>query len=116
MLIVGLDPGLGCTGWGLIEAEGNRLRHVAHGVVRVAAAGSLAERLREGSEAPFARALAALCDYATTPSAAPDRLDASIAEIDQELESEPSRIRDGYEVRVSRFEPVGIVYLWPTSR
>ena len=34
MLIVGLDPGLGCTGWGLIEAEGNRLRHVANGQVR----------------------------------------------------------------------------------
>ena len=34
MLILGLDPGLGCTGWGLIEAEGNRLRHVANGQVR----------------------------------------------------------------------------------
>lgn len=39
-----------------------------------------------------------------------------VAEIDQELESEPKRIREGYEVSVSRFEPVGIVYLWPTSR
>ena len=28
MLILGLDPGLGTTGWGLIRAEGNRL--VAH--------------------------------------------------------------------------------------
>ena len=25
MLIIGLDPGLGCTGWGVIAAEGNRL-------------------------------------------------------------------------------------------
>jgi hypothetical protein len=39
-----------------------------------------------------------------------------LTEIDQELESEPGRIREGYEVKVSRFEPVGIVYLWPTSR
>jgi crossover junction endodeoxyribonuclease RuvC len=31
MLILGLDPGLGTTGWGLIRAEGNRLSHVANG-------------------------------------------------------------------------------------
>ena len=30
-LILGLDPGLGITGWGLIRAEGNRLSHVANG-------------------------------------------------------------------------------------
>ena len=34
MLIIGLDPGLGCTGWGVIAAEGNRLRHIANGQVR----------------------------------------------------------------------------------
>ena len=34
MLIIGLDPGLGCTGWGVIAAEGNRLTHVANGQVR----------------------------------------------------------------------------------
>ena len=34
MIIIGLDPGLGCTGWGLIAAEGNRLSHVANGQVR----------------------------------------------------------------------------------
>ncbi|MEA2845059.1 MAG: crossover junction endodeoxyribonuclease RuvC, partial [Rhodospirillaceae bacterium] len=44
---IGLDPGLRLTGWGVIEVEGNRMRHVAHGVVRVAASGTLAERLRE---------------------------------------------------------------------
>ena len=47
MRLIGLDPGLRLTGWGVIEIEGNRLRHVAHGVVRVPAAGTLAERLRE---------------------------------------------------------------------
>ena len=31
MLILGLDPGLGTTGWGLIRAEGNRLSHIANG-------------------------------------------------------------------------------------
>ena len=34
MIIIGLDPGLGCTGWGVIAAEGNRLSHVANGQVR----------------------------------------------------------------------------------
>ena len=47
MRLIGLDPGLRLTGWGVIDVEGNRLRHVAHGVVKVAAAGTLAERLRE---------------------------------------------------------------------
>ena len=31
MLIIGLDPGLACTGWGVIAAEGNRLRIVRGG-------------------------------------------------------------------------------------
>ncbi len=31
--LMGIDPGLRFTGWGVIEAEGNRLRHVADGVV-----------------------------------------------------------------------------------
>ncbi|MDQ8756305.1 crossover junction endodeoxyribonuclease RuvC [Sphingosinicella sp. LHD-64] len=34
MIIIGLDPGLGCTGWGVIRAEGNRLSHIANGQVR----------------------------------------------------------------------------------
>ncbi len=47
MRLIGLDPGLRLTGWGVIEVEGNRLRHVAHGVVKVPTRDSLAERLRE---------------------------------------------------------------------
>ncbi|HZB69851.1 MAG TPA: crossover junction endodeoxyribonuclease RuvC, partial [Sphingomicrobium sp.] len=34
MKILGLDPGLGTTGWGLIAAEGNRLSHVANGELK----------------------------------------------------------------------------------
>ena len=45
MLILGLDPGLSCTGWGLIAAEGNRLSHVANGQVRTDAKLSLPARL-----------------------------------------------------------------------
>lgn len=45
MIIIGLDPGLQATGWGVIEAEGNRLRHIANGIVRSRAADPLAGRL-----------------------------------------------------------------------
>ena len=33
MRVIGLDPGLRFTGWGVIESEGTRLRHVANGAV-----------------------------------------------------------------------------------
>ncbi len=44
-IILGLDPGLAVTGWGLIEADGNRLRHLSHGQVKTSAAEPLAVRL-----------------------------------------------------------------------
>lgn len=43
--IIGIDPGLAVTGWGVIEAADNRLRFVAGGTVRSNARASLAERL-----------------------------------------------------------------------
>lgn len=43
--VLGIDPGLQRTGWGVIEVSGNRLRYVAHGVVRTTAALALAQRL-----------------------------------------------------------------------
>ncbi|MEZ5823756.1 MAG: crossover junction endodeoxyribonuclease RuvC [Geminicoccaceae bacterium] len=45
MRIIGLDPGLQRTGWGVIEANGPRLSHVACGVVQSTAELPLAERL-----------------------------------------------------------------------
>ena len=45
MIILGLDPGLGTTGWGLIRAEGNRLSHIANGQIKTDAKGPLPERL-----------------------------------------------------------------------
>lgn len=45
MLIVGLDPGLGTTGWGVIAAEGNRLTHIANGQIRTDSSAALPERL-----------------------------------------------------------------------
>ena len=45
MRVLGLDPGLGTTGWGLIEAEGNRLAHIANGEIRTDTAAPLPQRL-----------------------------------------------------------------------
>ena len=45
MKILGLDPGLGITGWGLIEAEGNRLAHVANGQIKTETSAPLPRRL-----------------------------------------------------------------------
>jgi superfamily II DNA or RNA helicase/DNA-binding transcriptional regulator YiaG len=33
----------------------------------------------------------------------------------RDIEVEPKRVRDVYEVRAKRIEPVGVVYLWPES-
>ena len=45
--ILGIDPGLRNTGWGVIEAEGSRLSFVACGTLHSDAAATLAERLRQ---------------------------------------------------------------------
>ncbi len=50
MIILGLDPGLGTTGWGLIAAEGNRLSHLANGQIKTEPAASLPERLARLAE------------------------------------------------------------------
>lgn len=43
--ILGLDPGLGTTGWGLIQADGNRLSHIANGQLKTSSAEPLPQRL-----------------------------------------------------------------------
>jgi crossover junction endodeoxyribonuclease RuvC len=45
--IVGIDPGLRHTGWGVVEVEGNRLRHVADGRISSDERGTLSARLVE---------------------------------------------------------------------
>jgi crossover junction endodeoxyribonuclease RuvC len=49
--ILGIDPGLRVTGWGVVEAEGNRLRHVADGIVTTDSEAAVPERLRTLHEA-----------------------------------------------------------------
>jgi crossover junction endodeoxyribonuclease RuvC len=47
MRIIGLDPGLRHTGWGVVAIDGNRLRHIADGAIHPRSTGTLAERLVE---------------------------------------------------------------------
>ena len=44
--LLGLDPGLRFTGWGLIEVTGNRLRHLADGILATDSADAVPLRLR----------------------------------------------------------------------
>ncbi|HEY3317286.1 MAG TPA: crossover junction endodeoxyribonuclease RuvC [Coriobacteriia bacterium] len=45
MIILGIDPGLANTGWGVVEAGGNRLRCLGYGCVTTPAEDPLAQRL-----------------------------------------------------------------------
>lgn len=45
MKVIGIDPGLNATGYGVIEVAGDGCRHVAHGVIRTKPADGLAARL-----------------------------------------------------------------------
>lgn len=47
---MGIDPGLASTGWGVIDAAGNRLRHIEHGMIET------------GPEMPHGERLAAIYD------------------------------------------------------
>jgi len=46
MRILGIDPGTGTTGYGIIDVEGNRLRHVDNGIVRTRSSEPLPLRLK----------------------------------------------------------------------
>lgn len=45
MRIIGLDPSLTSTGWGVIEVQGNRIRYIADGIVTTNSKMSMADRL-----------------------------------------------------------------------
>jgi crossover junction endodeoxyribonuclease RuvC len=44
--LLGIDPGLRFTGWGLLGVDGNRLRHLADGVIATDSDTTVPERLR----------------------------------------------------------------------
>jgi len=43
--IIGIDPGLASTGWGLIDCKNGKLRYIEHGNIETKAGCPLAERL-----------------------------------------------------------------------
>lgn len=45
MRILGLDPSISSTGWGIIEMNGNRLSYVADGFIPTSAKDTLSNRL-----------------------------------------------------------------------
>ncbi|WBY16752.1 crossover junction endodeoxyribonuclease RuvC [Erythrobacteraceae bacterium WH01K] len=45
MIVLGLDPSLSCTGWGVIRIEGSRIAHIANGQVPTAPKSPMADRL-----------------------------------------------------------------------
>jgi len=45
MRVIGIDPGLRRTGWGVIEASGSRLGYRSHGVIKTDERESLPDRL-----------------------------------------------------------------------
>ncbi len=45
MIILGLDPSLSCTGWGVIRTEGSRIVHIANGQVPTDAKAPMPRRL-----------------------------------------------------------------------
>ena len=53
-MILGLDPSLSCTGWGIVRAEGSRLSHVAHGQIATDAKAPMPERLHQLHDAVLA--------------------------------------------------------------
>lgn len=46
MRVLGIDPGSRKTGWGVVQLEGTRIRHVDAGTIATATGATLAERLR----------------------------------------------------------------------
>ena len=45
MRIIGIDPGLRCTGWGIIDFDGNQLHHIGNGVCKSVSSEDLSVRL-----------------------------------------------------------------------
>lgn len=51
MIVLGLDPSLTCTGWGVIRKQGSRLTHIANGQVATSSKEEMSFRLAQLQEA-----------------------------------------------------------------
>lgn len=45
LIILGLDPSLSCTGWGIVRIDGSRISHIANGQIKTDAKAALPSRL-----------------------------------------------------------------------
>jgi crossover junction endodeoxyribonuclease RuvC len=43
--VLGIDPGLAATGWGVVETDGTRYRHIDHGVIKTSPRDEPGQRL-----------------------------------------------------------------------
>jgi len=59
MRILGIDPGLLRTGFGIVERSGNQAQHIAHGVISIPSNDDLPLRLK----AVFEGIQAVICEY-----------------------------------------------------
>jgi crossover junction endodeoxyribonuclease RuvC len=50
VITLGIDPGTRLLGWGVVSRSGNRMRHIAHGVIKLDPKDSLAVRLKQIDE------------------------------------------------------------------
>lgn len=62
MRILGIDPGTQITGYGIIDVEGNRLRHIDNGIIKTRSSDDLPLRLK----AIYDGLTAVIRDYAPT--------------------------------------------------
>ena len=46
MIVLGIDPGYALMGWGVVEAQGARMRLLGYGCVETQAGGPMQHRLR----------------------------------------------------------------------
>lgn len=51
MRVIGIDPGLANTGWGVVDIDGNRVRLLEYGVIKTSSEAPTAERLRSIADA-----------------------------------------------------------------
>ena len=65
MIVLGLDPSLSCTGWGVIRVEGSRISHIANGQIKTDAKAPLPDRLAHIDTA----LAAAIADHVPTHAA-----------------------------------------------
>ena len=61
--IIGIDPGLRHTGWGIIEADGSRLSYIADGAVHSVNEDDLAVRLLQIHQQILQYCMMILKDY-----------------------------------------------------